>query len=425
MHSVLEYRGKTQFCNKTETTVAASRHLLGDGKTRYVLSADDIAGASDSMQSPLGQISFVIDRKAQRLTGADGGLALMEKVTNQCAMSLKTIGGDNVGKTWKQAFDLSPIGDSVPGKMRFTLTAIPIETQAHGSLIAVRALSEPFFVEIAGGTARCRMNCAYVFCSDFDEIFSSASVFIAATNCSGYSERLKHTVTTWKIDAAGLPAQLDELGANKDFARLVSRLGVTKNAQIVNAAPLPQWARSEGVRTAQVANLCGSLSCEGALNPVATIYLPVARTVGLQSFSEPLTLNKILAGVEGSETQPPADLTGAEGSEAQPPAGTTGTEGSETPESAGPTGTEGSEKPESVDPTGEEGSETPDAAGPTGTEGSETMASADDGGVFDFLGWNAPTVVFGAGVGLGIAYAAGAFDDDDDTKPVVRSPSAP
>ncbi|MHC4170483.1 MAG: hypothetical protein ACYSWQ_26375, partial [Planctomycetota bacterium] len=272
MRSVLEYSGKTQFCNKVETVFTAKRHLLDDGKVKYVVSADEVAGLGNSVPSSLKELSFVVDRKTQHLSGADKGLALMEKVTNQCAASLKEVSSSSVGKTWKQTFDLSSIGNSVPGELRFTLTAIPIETRAHGELIAVRALSEPFQANITGGTARCRMNCAYVFCSDFEDIFMSASVFGATTNCNGYGEGLKHTVTTWKVDAAGQPAEFDELGKDKDFAKLVSKLGVTKSVEVVKAAPLPQWARSDGIRTAQVANLCASVSCEGALNPVATIY---------------------------------------------------------------------------------------------------------------------------------------------------------
>lgn len=302
MQSLLEYSGRTQFCNKAETVLTAKKHLLSDGKARYVLSAEDFKG----LPSPLKELSFVIDRKTQHLSGADENLALMERVTNHCATSLKEVSSENVGKTWKQTFDLSSIGNSVPGELKFTLTAMPIETKTYGSLIAVRALSELFVVEITGGTAQCRMNCAYVFCSGFEDIFMSASVFGAATNCNGYGEGLKHTVITWKVDDSEKPARFDELGESEEFAKLISKLGVTKPVEIVKTDSLPQWAKSDGIRTAQVANLCASISCEGALNPVATIYLPAASTVGLQSFSESLTLNKILTGAEGSELPAPA-----------------------------------------------------------------------------------------------------------------------
>ena len=185
----------------------------------------------------------------------------------------------------------------------------------------------------------------------------SASVFGATTNCNGYGEGLKHTVITWKVDAAGQPSEFDELSEDKDFAKLVSKLGVTENVEVIKAAPLPQWARTEGVRTAQAANLCASVSCEGALNPVATVYLPVASTVGLQSFSESLTLNAVLAGAEGHER--PRGAAGGEGQQWWPPP-------------------------------------------PWGAE----------------IGWNWPTAAWGTGLGFGIAGAAGAFDDDDSDRPV-------
>jgi hypothetical protein len=365
MQSLLEYSGKTQFCNKAETVFTARRHLLSDGKAEYVLSADDVAGIGDGVPSSLKELSFVIDRKTQHLSGADKDLSLMEKVTNRCAVSLKEVTSKNVGKTWKQAFDLSSIGNSVPGELKFTLTAIPVETQAHGKLIAVRALSEPFGVEITGGAAQCRMNCAYVFCSEFEDIFFSASVFGATTSCNGYGEGLKHTVITWKVDDSGKPAKFDDFGENEDLAKLVSRLGVTRPVNVVKAASLPQWARSDGIRTAQVANLCASVSCEGALNPVATIYLPAASTVGLQSFSESLTLNTILTAAEGHE-EPRGAAASEGGVKWWPPP-------------------------------------------PWGTE----------------IGWNWPTAAWGTGLGFGIAAAAGALDSDGGSDRPVRSPPTP
>jgi len=294
MQSVLEYSGKTQFRNKAETVFTAKKQLLSDGKARYVVSADDAVSSQK-------ELSFVIDQKTQHLSGVDKDLVLMEKVTNQCLRSLARVTESNVGTTWKQAFDLSSVGNSLPGELKFTLTAIPLETESYGKLIAVRALSEPFFVKTGGRAVQCRINCAYVFDSDFEDIFLSASVFRGATNANGYGERLKHTVTTWKVDAAGQPASFSELGKDKDFEKLVSKLGLTSSLTVVKAAPLPQWARTEGVRAAQVANLCAAVSCEGALNPVATIYLPVASTVGLQSMSKSVTASALVVagGAEG------------------------------------------------------------------------------------------------------------------------------
>ncbi|MBL7185789.1 MAG: hypothetical protein ISS70_05650 [Phycisphaerae bacterium] len=306
MQSVLEYSGKTQFSNKAETVFTAKKQLLSDGKASYVISADD------AVSSPK-ELSFVIDQKTQHLSGIDKDLALMEKVTNQCLRSLTQVTKSNVGKTWKQAFDLSSVGNSLPGELKFTLTAIPLETESHGELIAVRALSEPFFVKTAGGAVQCRINCAYVFDSDFEDIFLSASVFSGATNANGYAEKLKHTVTTWKVDAAGEPASFSELGKDNDFEKLVSKLGLTSSLTVVKDAPLPQWARAEGVRAAQVANICAAVSCEGALNPVATICLPAASTVGLQSVSKSVTASTLLPAASGAQGKAASGGTGGTG----------------------------------------------------------------------------------------------------------------
>ncbi len=54
MQSVLEYSGKTQFCNKAETVFTAKRQLLSDGKASYVISADSAASSPKDL-------SFVID----------------------------------------------------------------------------------------------------------------------------------------------------------------------------------------------------------------------------------------------------------------------------------------------------------------------------------------------------------------------------
>ena len=172
-------------------------------------------------------------------------------------------------------------------------------------------------------------------------------------------------MTTWKVDAAGQPANFNEVGNNKDFAKLTSKLGVTESLKVVKAAPLPQWARSEGVRAAQVANLCGAVSCEGALNPVATIYLPVASTVGLQSLGKGLTAGTLLTAAGGEE----------------------GAEGSDT------------------------------AGGGAGGEGFRLWPPFAEG-----LGWNWSTAAWGTGLGLGGAAAGGAFDSDHSSH---RSPIVP
>lgn len=298
MLSTLEYGGKTQFRSRVEKLFTVRKQSLLDDKVRYVVSANnlDVVGEdlNSGQPSSFKELSFVVDGKTQHLSGTDKDLAFLEKLSNQCVVSLEKVTKKNVGKTWKQSFDVSSLGNSLPRELRFTLTAIPLETEAFGELVAVRALSEPFFVKVAKGkgavgSIQCRVNCVYVFDSEFEDIYLSMSVFKAATNVNGINEKLQHVVTTLKTDAAGRSADFNELSKNKDFAKLVSKLGVTRSLKVVKGAPLPQWARVEGVRAAQVANICAATSCEGALNPVATVFIPVVSTIKLQSFSESIT----------------------------------------------------------------------------------------------------------------------------------------
>ena len=59
-----------------------------------------------------------------------------------------------------------------------------------------------------------------------------------------------------------------------------------KSIKIEKKSPLPQWAQSEGLAAAQVANICAAMACEGALNPVVTVCIPSARIVAMQSLGE-------------------------------------------------------------------------------------------------------------------------------------------
>ena len=366
MQSVLEYSGKKQFCDKAEALFTVRRELLSDGRAKYDLSSDDLDMIEDrlnsSQPSSFKGLSFIIDRKTQRLSTGDKDLALLERVTNRSVRALTETTKENIGKTWKQTFDLASVDGCLVRELTFTLTAIPLETETYGELVAVRAMSEPFFVQTVAddggeGTVRCRMNCAYVFSSDFEDIFLSASVFGGTTVVNGFGEKLKHTVTTWKVDAAGQPANFSELGNNKEFAKLTSKLGMSEGLEVARPAPLPQWARSDGVRAAQVANICAAVSCEGALNPVATIYMPVASTLGLQSFRESLTASTLMTAADGAEG---AAGSASEGLQWWPP--------------------------------------------------------------WANVGWNWPTAAWGAGLGVGGAAIGGAFDGDGSSH---RSPAAP
>ena len=123
-------------------------------------------------------------------------------------------------------------------------------------------------------------------------------MFETTTTMNGFKETLRHEVSTCKTDAAGEAVELKGLG--KEFKRFVAKLGVTKGLKVVKTSTLPQWAKTSGLQVAQAANICSALSCEGALNPVATISMPAAKVIELQkNTSELRTVNVQLAANEG------------------------------------------------------------------------------------------------------------------------------
>ena len=291
MLSSLEYSGKSQLRNEVEMQCMV-KQVTTDDEVKYSLSTESGLGGN--------KMSFIIDDKNLNLSSPTKNIEFLEKVTNQCAKTLKKVTNQNIGKTWKQSFNISPLGESVPRQFNFTLTAIGVKTDSLGKLIAIRALSEPFFVKANKKdknivSIQSRINSIYVFDSELKDIYFSISVFKATTNTNGYNETLQHSVSTCKTDTTGKKIDLSELENSENFKNLISKLGITRNLKVVNkTSSLPNWVRVEGLRNAQVANICAATSCEGTLNP-SKICLPAAHAVELQSFSEPKTTSAQLA----------------------------------------------------------------------------------------------------------------------------------
>jgi hypothetical protein len=291
MVSSVEYTGQTQFRNHVETLFTVGKHPLPDNKVQYSLSLDnrDPNVAVDSSSTTL---SFILDRNTRHLSGYGEDTALWAKVNNESIKSLSKVTKDNVGKTWKQSIDLSSLGGSLPPMLKFTLAAIEVRTDAFGQMVAVRALSEPFFVKVGKGPARCRMNAVYLFDPNIEDVYLSISVFEASTDINGFGETLRHEVATYKTDAIGTSVDLTGLGT--DFEKFAREVGLrTKPAKVADQTPLPLWAQSEGLAAAQVANICVALACEGAPNPVVTVCMPAARLVAMQSLGQISTVGAL------------------------------------------------------------------------------------------------------------------------------------
>jgi len=285
MISVVEYTGEGQFRNQAETLFTVRKDSLSNNEVQYFFIGNDQNPNLTNKSSSTG-FSFILDRYTRHMSGVGEDMAFLAKVNNESVKSLKIkVTKDNVGKTWKQSFGLSSLSDSLPGRLGLTLTAMELKTEMFGEMIAVRALSEPFFVKTGNDSIRSKINAIYLFDPKIEDIYMSISVFEAATDAYGSKEILRHEVATYRTDSAG--ASVDLSGLGQEFEKFVRKVGLSrKGVKVVEESPLPQWAHSEGLAAAQVANICAAMACEGAPNPVITVCIPAARTVGAQSLGQ-------------------------------------------------------------------------------------------------------------------------------------------
>lgn len=301
MLSSVEYSGKGQFKNQVESLFTARKQFLSDDNIRYFISSKDfdlIEGNLITAQQPSPkEISFVINERTRHISGSSKDLEFLEKINNHCVGSLTKVTKDNIGKTWQQSFSMPFLDHLLAGEVTFTLTAIQLKTKAFGPMVAVRALSEPFVVKAAtangtAGNIKSTIGAVYLFDPEFKDVYLSISVYEASTDINGSKEKLRHEVATYKTDVAGKSVDLSGLG--KDFEKLVTKIGLTRETlKVVKESPLPQWAQYEGLTAGQVSHICAATACEGALNPVAMVCIPVARTVALQSRGALYTADRI------------------------------------------------------------------------------------------------------------------------------------
>ena len=302
MLSSVEYSGQTQFRNQVETILTARKSILPDNKVKYFISSADFDLSNITPISAGGSrsnaISFIMDRKTGFISGSGRQMALLERISNECVTDLTRVTEQNVGKTWKQSFHLSSVGNLLPGELRLTLTATSLESKLFGKMIAVRALSEPFVVRAANakkdnGIINARINTVYLFDSQIQEVYLALSVFQAQTTMNGFNEELRYEVATYRTDAAGTAIDLSGLDSN--FSTFAAGVGLSnKGLKIQTAsAPLPQWAQSVCSGAAQAANICAATACEGGSNQVATIYVPATQTSTMQSLGRIASMDTI------------------------------------------------------------------------------------------------------------------------------------
>jgi hypothetical protein len=281
MISTLEYTGDGQFRNQTESGYSVTKEVFANDRVRYSFVTHDPNAAAGQKPSSVSDFSFVIDKGTGLMSAAGKEMAFWAQVHNETVKSLDKVTREYVGKTWKQSVDLSAVDDCPLSEISFTLTAIDVRTRAFGNMIAVRALSEPFFLTIDKGPLRCQINTVFLFDFDIDNVYLSISVFEATTDARGTRETLRHEVATYRTDATGKPFDLSDVG--KDFEALVAKVGLRKDSlKITKETDMPKWAQDKGISAAQVSNICSAAVCEGALNPVGMISIPTARILMTQ-----------------------------------------------------------------------------------------------------------------------------------------------
>jgi hypothetical protein len=285
MISTIEYSGKGQYRSQTENTYVVRKQSLANDMVNYSIGVKDNEGTSHKGQIP-EEMVFTVDKNTHQLLTQSSELSFLETINNQCIKSFRKLTKQDAGRNWEQVFELSVPGSVLPERIKLSLNAAALKTNEDG-MIAVRALSEPFTVNITGpkGTVepvKCRVSSVYLFDTSVENIYLSISVFDATTKMNGYDEQLRNEVATYRLDGEGLPVRLN--GISKDFEKLVRKLGLKRDAlKVTQKVSLPQWIRSGLMNTVDASNICSATACEGALNPVITICAATTQTFHLQS----------------------------------------------------------------------------------------------------------------------------------------------
>lgn len=286
--STIEYSGKGQFRSQAETVYTVERKELNDDMVSYTIVPQGFDVAADESQRNLsGTLSFLVDSKTRKVLTDNKALSLLENVNNQCVRSVTKLDRENLGKTWQQSFNIKSGNYPFCEELTFDMKAIELPTDIEGETIAVRALSKPFSLDVTNdkgetSSIKCKIGTVYLFDSQVETIYLSVSVFEATTKMNGYKELLRHEIGTYMVNSEGTGVDLS--GLSKKFAKLIRKVGLrTKALKVSKEVPLPQWASSDIVMSAQAANICAATACEGSLNPVITVCAASGKIIELQS----------------------------------------------------------------------------------------------------------------------------------------------
>ncbi|MDD5459551.1 MAG: hypothetical protein PHF37_09190 [Phycisphaerae bacterium] len=283
MTSTIEYIGKGQFRNQLDSFYVVKKECNGNKETFQISQRQ--SGSSDKSWK-FEPMKFMVDKSTQKVYGSDNEFLRWEQINNSCASFLEKIDPDQViDKTWKQTVPLGKSDKCLGDNLTFTVTAMRLENTKMGNLVAVRALSEPAVSNESADNTISKVNAVYVFDADVENVVFSVTVFESTTNMNGLREVLRNEITTYLTTPSGKPVDLSELG--NEFTNFVSQVSLTdKKLEVKEPCEFSNWARNIAFNAAQTANICASIVCEGAVNPVSAVSLPAARALEAQKNSD-------------------------------------------------------------------------------------------------------------------------------------------
>jgi hypothetical protein len=303
MISTIEYSSKGQNRSQAESFFTVTKKTLDNDMASYTITSekDNLFSSSGAKSN---EVSFVVDRNTRQILSENEQMKFIENVNNQCVGTFKKISKADIGKNWERAFAIKVDGCAFPPQLVFNMKAAGLETKKQGHTIAVRAVSKPFVLNLTetqgkSGQVSCKIATVYLFDSEVEEVYLSVTVFEANTKMNGYAETLRSEVATYRVDTDG--KAVDLTGLSKEFEQIVRKVGLSvKPLKVTKKVELPQWVRTDIINTIKATNICAATACEGALNPVVTIFAASSQMIGLQGTGmiigsgTALTVSKVL-----------------------------------------------------------------------------------------------------------------------------------
>ncbi|PKL49167.1 MAG: hypothetical protein CVV39_03380 [Planctomycetes bacterium HGW-Planctomycetes-1] len=298
--STVEYTAKQgseerQYRHQVEPWFTVTSYPISKTQRHYNLSThrlDVKKGYIYGQYQDVNEINYDLTDK-RYMTSVDDDLQHLRKMNNACIDTLNGKAVNKVGETWTCRYDLRIFNHySLPDELKFTVSSIEVPTEKLGDLVAVRAISDPFMVKAVSqreeyGYVKCQVASVYLFDlyvmdRNSEDLYVSATKFMAATKMDGMTQQYCYEFGTYKTDSNSMPIDLN--GLDYIFEGFTQKIELTPEPLEVNQPTgMPFWARVEIVNAAQIASTCAAVTCEQAIvNPVASVYLAAARTYQFQ-----------------------------------------------------------------------------------------------------------------------------------------------